>query len=179
RLQADGVRALTLTGPPGVGKTRLALEVAHTLRFDFEDGVSFVELAPLGDPGLVPSAVAQALGVTERAAKTLAASVIAALQPRHMLLVLDNFEHVLEAASFVAELLAACPALKILITSRAPLGIRAEQQFPIAGLSLPAAQSSFDTIAAAPAIQLFVERAKAVQAAFVLTAENADAVASI
>jgi predicted ATPase len=127
----------------------------------------------------VPAAVAQALGVREQPGKALATTLAAALKHSHLLLVLDNFEHVLGAAAFVAELLAACPALKLLVTSRAALGIRAEQQFVLAPLRLPAAESTLVEIAGAPAVELFVERARAVRSGFRLTAEHADPVAAL
>jgi predicted ATPase/DNA-binding SARP family transcriptional activator/Tfp pilus assembly protein PilF len=166
RLWTD-VRALTVTGPPGIGKTRLALEVAHRLRFDFEDGVHFVELALLDGAHLVPAAIAQILDVKEQAGKTLAATLAAYLRDKYLLLVLDNFEHVLGAASFVAELLAACPELKVLLTSRAPLRIRAEQQILLTPLD------------AAEAVQLFVERARMVHPGFTITTENETDIAAL
>ncbi|MBL8057222.1 MAG: AAA family ATPase, partial [Anaerolineales bacterium] len=168
QLRADGVRALTITGPPGLGKTRLALEAAQALRFDFEDGVHVVELAPAADAEQVLPAIAQVLGVKEPAnGGALAAALSAWLQPRQVLLVLDNFEHVLAAAARVADLLAAGPGLKVLVTSRAPLRLRAEQQYALAPLP------------AADAVRLFGERARAVQPAFALTAANADALAEL
>jgi predicted ATPase/DNA-binding SARP family transcriptional activator len=157
QLREQSVRVLTLTGTPGLGKTRLALEAAHMLRFDFEDGLHFIELAPVAEAAGVPSAIAQQLNVKERPGQTLAETLTTHLKPKHSLLVLDNFEHVLEAAAFIAELLAACPAAKVLITSRAPLLIRAERQHTVAPL------------AATDSVQLFVERVRALQPAFTPT----------
>ncbi len=142
-LRADQARALTLTGSPGIGKTRLALQAASDLRFDFEDGVHVVELALVADPAAVPTAIAQALEVKEQAGKPLADTLKAHLRSRHCLLVLDNCEHVLEAAGFVAELLAACSAVKVLATSRTPLRIRAEVTYAVAALHPADAQRLF------------------------------------
>ena len=135
RLQDQSVRALTITGTGGIGKTRLAIEVAHALRYDFEDGVYFVELASLNAAGLVTDAVARALSVKERSGQSQAETLRTYVRSKHMLLVIDNFEHVVEAASFIAELLAACPTLKVLATSREPLNIRAEQLFSLGPLA--------------------------------------------
>jgi predicted ATPase len=172
-------RVLTVTGPPGVGKTRLALEAAAGVKFDFEDGVRFVELAPLSDPALVPRAVARVLDVKEPAGKSLSGAIAAVLRPQHMLLVLDNFEHVLQASAFVDELLQACPALHVLVTSRVGLSLPAEQLFPLSTLSVPDSGSSFEFVTASPAVQFFVERVQAVRAGFALTPENAGVVAEI
>lgn len=161
RLQDPHVRALTLTGTGGIGKTRLALEVAHQLRFDFEDGVHFVDLAPLTDAALVVDAVAHVLNVPEQLGQDRAAALRAYLQPKHLLLVIDNFEHVLPAAPLVADLLAACPALKVLVTSREPLNLRAEQQVAL------------EPLGDVEAVQLFVERAQAVSAQFATTEDHA------
>ena len=154
RLQDSHVRALTVTGTGGIGKTRLALEVAHQLRFDFEDGVRFVDLAPLTDAALVVDAIAHALDVPEQPGQNRAEALHAHLQSKHLLLVIDNFEHVRPAASLVADLLATCPALKVLVTSREPLNLRAEQQVALEPLS------------DVEAVQLFVERAQAVSVQF-------------
>ncbi|HLF26398.1 MAG TPA: BTAD domain-containing putative transcriptional regulator [Anaerolineae bacterium] len=178
RLQT-GARLVTLTGAPGIGKTRLALEVAARLRFDFEDSVHFVELAPVQDPAQVASAVAQVLGVKEGAGQTLPDAVRAHLRPRHTLLALDNFEHVLDAAPFVADLLAACPALSVLITSRAPLRLRAERQYPLDPLTLPAEHADAHAALQAESVQLFVDRAQAVRIGFAVTAENTTLVTAI
>jgi predicted ATPase/DNA-binding SARP family transcriptional activator len=148
-LLRESTRLLTITGAPGIGKTRLALAVAERLHYEFEDGICFVDLAPLRQVELVPAAVADALGVKERAGQALSETLAAALKERHLLLVLDNFEHVAAAAPFAASLLGACPAVKLLVTSRAPLHVRAEQQF---GLG---------TLAEAEAVALFRERAVA------------------
>jgi predicted ATPase/DNA-binding SARP family transcriptional activator len=146
-------RALTITGAGGIGKTRLAVEAAHRLRHDFEDGIYLVELAALSDASLVADAVARALGVKERAQQRLGDTLREQLRAKHLLLVLDNFEHVVEAAPLVSELIAACPDLRVLVTSRAPLMIRAERQLIM------------DPLTEAEAVQLFLERAEAVGAA--------------
>ncbi|NTU62910.1 MAG: tetratricopeptide repeat protein, partial [Chloroflexi bacterium] len=161
RLQDPHVRALTLTGTGGIGKTRLALEVAHHLRFDFEDGVHFVDLAPLTDAALVVDAVAHTLNVPEQLGQDRTEALHTHLQSKHLLLVIDNFEHIMPAAPLVADLLAACPALKVLVTSREPLNIRAEQQVALEPLS--------DT----EAVQLFVERAQAVSVKFATAGDDA------
>ena len=126
-LLEEAVPLLTLTGPGGVGKTRLALAVAHEVAAAFADGVVFVDLSPIRDPALVLSAIAQALGVREVGDRPLAVALATFLKPRQALLVLDNCEQVLEAAPEAGALLAACPALQILATSRAPLRVRARR----------------------------------------------------
>ena len=135
RHLVSSTRLVTLTGPGGVGKTRLALEVAHLLIADFADDVCWVDLAPVVDPELLQSTVAQALGL--RGADTPLAALRAALQDRRLVLVLDNFEQVLAAAPRLLELLAACPGVHALVTSRAALRLRGEQVFPVPPLSLP------------------------------------------
>lgn len=144
-------RLLTLTGPSGVGKTRLALQLAHELTSAFADGATLVSLAPIRDAALVPSVIAQALGLHEQADISLAEQVCSYLQGKQLLLVLDNFEHLLEVAPFVADLLARCSQVVVLVTSRMPLRLRAERTLPLAPLSL------------AVAVTLFRERVQAVQ----------------
>jgi predicted ATPase/DNA-binding XRE family transcriptional regulator len=174
-------RLLTLTGLGGVGKTRLALEVALKTGGAFRDGVVFVDLAPVRDPRLVITAIAQALGVVPSPAQPLQQQVSAALQDKQLLLVLDNFEHVLDAATVVADLLASSPALKVLATSREPLHLRAEHEYPIGPLATPDLDDlpPLNELAEAPAIALLVRRAEAVDHAFALTEGNARAVAEL
>jgi predicted ATPase len=142
-LQRDGVRLLTLTGPSGVGKTRLGIELAQDLGERFEDGVVFVALAPLRDPSLLPATLAQALGLRESPEGQVSEQVQAYVQEKQLLLVLDNFEQIRQAAPFIADLLATCPRLQVLITSRAPLHIRGEQELALAPLALEAAVALF------------------------------------
>ncbi|HZU75474.1 MAG TPA: NB-ARC domain-containing protein [Dehalococcoidia bacterium] len=172
------VRLLTLIGPGGVGKTRLAIAAAHTVRSAFPDGVWFIDLAPTRDSALVPAVIAQKLGLAESPGYTLRDVLQEALRTRATLLVLDTFEHVLEAAPVVAALLAACPRLRVLATSRAPLRVTGEQQFPVAPLALPAGTLPA-TVARSPAVTLFVQRAQAVLPEFALSEENAPVVSAI
>lgn len=174
-------RLVTLTGPGGVGKTRLALQVAATLCPEFPDGVTFVDLSPVRDAALLPDAIARALGVRTFDSQRAQAALLAHLRERACLLVLDNFEQIVDAAPFVATLLEQCPRLAILATSRIPLQLRAEQQFPVQTLAIPALEEHTAATEAAgyAAVQLFVERAHAVQPSFALTEENAAAVAAI
>ena len=180
-LLRGGARLLTLTGPGGVGKTRLALRAAEELADAFPDGVVFVDLAPLADPALVFPTVARALGLREAPGVAPTAQLAAALRGRRALLVLDNFEHLLDAATAVAELLTACPDLAALATSRAALRVRGEQEFPVPPLALPDPGRAADpaALAAVPAVALLVQRAQAVRPDFALTAENAAALAAI
>jgi predicted ATPase/class 3 adenylate cyclase len=174
-------RLVTLTGPGGTGKTRLALEVAAEALDRYPDGVFLVDLSLLTDPTLVIPTIAVALGVRETAGELLRETVIRHLQERHLLLVLDNCEQVLESASDIATLLAACPHLSILATSREPLHIRAEREIAVAPLPLPAPGRlpSLAELASVPAVALFVDRAQAASAGFALTPDNAAAVAGI
>ena len=175
------IRLLTLTGPGGTGKTRLALAVAARVAPTFPDGVVFVPLAPLSDPALVESAIAERLGVRERAEQTLRDALTTLLTGRRLLLVLDNVEHVLPAAPLVAELLGASPALKVLTTSRAPLRLSGEHLYPVSPLALPdpGRLPPLEELGRTAAVQLFVDRVRAVVPDFALSAANAPPVVEI
>ena len=174
-------RLLTLTGPGGTGKTRLGLRVADDVKDAFEEGVCFVPLAPITDPGRVADTIAQMLGVRGMSGIPIHERLISFLQDKHGLVVLDNFEQVVEAAPLVADLLAACPKLKILVTSRASLHVQGEHEFPVPPLAVPDAQNlpSFERLGQYEAVALFVQRACAVRPAFALSQENASSVAEI
>lgn len=180
-LLRQEVRLLTLTGPPGVGKTRLAVELAATVLENFDDGVWFVDLSPVGDATLVMDAVSRQLGVQEFSRRAAADVVHEALGNRSLLLVLDNFEHVLDAAAEIGRLLAACPLLKVLVTSRSPLHLRWEFEFPVPALRLPILDncSASEAVAASPAGQLFLDRARTVVPDLSLSEADAEAVAGI
>lgn len=174
------VRLLTLGGQPGVGKTRLALAVAAALAEVFTDGVVWVPLAPIRASDQVAPAIAQALGLREQRA-TLLDHIQSQLHDRHLLLLIDNFEQVLSAASLMADLLAYCPQVSILVTSRTPLRVRGEQEYPLAPLALPVLQPlpALEALLQTPAVALFVQRAQAVLPTFALTTTNASAVAAL
>jgi predicted ATPase/transcriptional regulator with XRE-family HTH domain len=180
-LWRNYVRLLTLTGPGGVGKTRLALGSAEAVGNGFADGVVFVPLAPITDPALVPSAIIAALGVRGPGDASLLERVTAMLRQKQLLLVLDNFEHVVEAAPLVTHLIGACPGMKVLVTSRVRLRVSAEHEHAVPPLALaePGESASLETVAASEAVRLFVERTHTVKANFALTPENAAAVAAI
>jgi non-specific serine/threonine protein kinase len=179
-LSRSDVRLVTLVGPGGVGKTRLGLEVAAVMAETFADGATFVSLAAVHDAARVGAAIAQALGVREAGDQPLTAPLAMALRARHVLLLLDNLEHVLDATPLIADLLAACPRLRVLATSRAVLRISGEHVYPVPPLALPPANASaIADVGAVPAVQLFVARAQAAHPRFALTEENAAAVAAI
>jgi len=180
-LRDDAVRLLTLTGPGGVGKTRLARALAAAASADGPGGVAFVDLAPLADPATVAPAIAGALGIRAGGGRPLLATLRDALRDRRLLLLLDNFEQVLDAAPLVADLLGAAPALQVLVTSRVLLALSGEQAFPVPPLALPDpdAARTPDGAASAAAVRFFAARARAAQPTFALTPENVAAVVAI
>jgi predicted ATPase/DNA-binding XRE family transcriptional regulator len=175
------VRIITLTGVGGVGKTRLAIEAAREATELFSDSVAFVGLASLGNAELIASTVARSLDLRETEGRTPREALHAHLREKHLLLVLDNFEHLLEAAPEVAGLIEACPELVVLVTSRAPLRVRGEQEYPVPPLALPSSTLSPDPeeVLGSPSGRLFVERARAASPSFSLEGENSSAVAAI
>ncbi len=181
RLEQRDCRLLTLVGPGGIGKTRLALQAAADLGASFLDGVAFVPLAALSAAELLVPAIAGALGFTFQGPADPKAQLLAYLRTKDMLLVLDNFEHLLAAAPLVSELLAACPDLAVLATSRAPLHVHGERQFPVPPLQLPDLAQLPDVarLTQYAAVALFVARAQAVQPAFYMTAVTGPTVATI
>jgi predicted ATPase/DNA-binding CsgD family transcriptional regulator len=171
---------LTLTGPGGSGKTRLALAIAGDVAEGFADGVLWVDLAPLADPSLVPATVVQALGLVPAAGLPIEEQLMRELRPRQALLLLDNCEHLIDAVSdLTADILTACPAVQVLATSRAPLHVRGEQEFPVEPFPLPQIESPAEVLSANEAVRLFVERTHAVAPRFALTEANALTVAAI
>ena len=177
----ESSRILTLFGPGGVGKTRLALRLATTLGEGFADGLRLVELAPVRDPEAVPSAVGDALDMQQRPNRSLPDSIVEVLGAQHLLLVLDNCEHVLDTTSELVELILRwCPNVHVLATSREPLGIPAEVVWSVPPLPVPASRDEpLASLGEIAAVQLFVERASAAQPGFELDATTAEAVAEI
>jgi len=174
-------RLITLVGPGGTGKTSLATEFAREVANVFAHGAWFVDLAPLTDPGLVGPTVARSLGLTEQAERPIFDLLKAHLAPRELLLVLDNFEHLLAAIEVVQALLVAAPRLKVLVTSRSTLNLYGEQEFPVAPLALPkpGTMADVDQLTKYAAVALFIERARLAKPGFRMTSENAATVAEI
>jgi hypothetical protein len=175
------VRLLTITGTGGVGKTRLALEVARVLHTTFTDGICFVSLAPVSDTTRVMGAIAKTLGLWESAELSPEEQMQVVLHGRNLLLILDNFEQVVEAAPQLASLLASCPHLHILVTSRVSLHVSGEHEFPVPPLAVPDLEevTSPESLTQQASVHLFVQRTQAIQPAFQVTAANARTIAEI
>jgi predicted ATPase/DNA-binding XRE family transcriptional regulator/Tfp pilus assembly protein PilF len=175
------VRILTLTGPPGIGKTRLATQIASSVFDQYDDGVYFVDLSPVTDPDDVPAAIARSVGLAATGSTLISTALQEYLSRRRMLLLLDNFEHLLDAASTVVKLLEAGPWLKVLITSREALNVRGERRFVVQPLATPAKGQSYSPSALLniPSVELFIDRAQFSDSDFELTDENAQDVAAI
>ncbi|HEX9438481.1 MAG TPA: NB-ARC domain-containing protein, partial [Roseiflexaceae bacterium] len=198
-LGRDDVRLVTLTGPGGTGKTRLSLQIAAEALDMFAHGVWFVSLAPIGDPDLVAATIAQALGVREAGGRPIRELLRSYLREKRTLLLLDNFEQIVDAAPLISELLAFAPGLKVLVTSRTTLHLSGEREYPVPPLGLPPTDDRrwttddrkagdptlewpnmrAETISQYEAVRLFIERAQAARADFAVTNENAPAVAEI
>jgi transcriptional regulator with XRE-family HTH domain len=181
RPPEPATRLLTLVGPGGVGKTHLALAVAAAVQGDYPDGAAFVDLAPVRDGRLVPATISWALDVREAGGQSAWELVLHHLREWQGLLVLDNLEHLPGATPLLAELLAGCPHLALLATSRTALHLRAERRFPVAPLATPVAgpRPAGDEIGASPSVRLFVERARAVAPGFALDGPTAATVGAI
>jgi predicted ATPase len=181
QLRRHYPRLVTLTGPGGTGKTRLALQIAADLIDDFGDGVFFVGLAPISDPELVVPTIAQTLGLREQSGEPLLDTVNEYLREKQLLLLLDNFEQIVQAAPSVASLLASAPELKLLVTSRTLLHVSGEQNYEVPPLRLPnpGRLPEIEALAQYEAVALFIERAQAAKADFAVTNENAPAIAEI
>jgi predicted ATPase len=179
-LTSGDTRLVTMTGPGGIGKSRLAIAIGEHVGDKFPDGVAFVPLAPITDSELVTGAVAHAVGVSETPGTPLLSGVTQHLRGQRRLLILDNFEHVLDAAAVVSTLVGECPTLHLLVTSRAPLRLSGEREYPVPPLSLPGAgESAEQALDRSDALRLFVDRARAVKPDFMLTEDNLPAVTEI
>ena len=174
-------RLITLTGAGGSGKTRLAVEAARAVADTFIDGAALVPLAAIADADLVLPAIAQSIGVREVADRPLGETLVAYVRPRNLLLVIDNFEHLLSGAPQIADLLVSCPKLVVLATSREPLRLRGEQEFSVQPLELPPSDltASTEQLTMCASVVLFVERATQIDLHFSVTAEAARVIASI
>ena len=180
-LTRKEVRLVTLVGPPGIGKSRLGVQVATTMRAAFPDGVHYVALEAIGDAAVVPLAIAQTVGVKGAAGRLPVAGLIEQLYERRVLLLLDNFEHLLDAVPVIAELLTNCPGPKIVATSRAPLRVRGERLFQVPPLATPkpAHATSAEAAAGYPAVELFLDRARDADPDFALDDANAADVTAV
>jgi len=179
RRLLEGSCLLTLTGPGGSGKTRLCIELAAGVAAAYPDGVYFVRLAPVREPGLVPSSIAQSIGLPDSRGPSLVEHLASYLRDRKLLLVLDNFEHLLPAARVVAELLAPACALRIVVSSRSPLRVSGEQECPVPPLVVPQQDAIPQSVAACESVRLFAERAAAAVPGFAVDERNAAVVAQI
>ena len=180
-LLEQAVPLLTLTGPGGVGKTRLALAIAQDVAAHFADGLVWIDLAPLRDPALVPTTIATGLRLIPARGQSVVEELVRYLRPRQTLLLLDNCEHVLPGtAEVIPRVLTACPAVQVLATSRASLHLCGEHLLPVEPLPLPAAaERSLEILAGNEAVQLLVERARAVRPTFTVTEPNVSSVAAL
>lgn len=176
-----GCRLITLTGPGGVGKTRLAMQAARMAQELFEDGLYFVDLAPILDSSFVLNRIARELGVKEAHTRALIEDILEVLRGKHMLLVLDNFEQVLPAAPVISHILSSDPTIKVLVTSRESLHIYGEHEYQVPPLHLPDLMKSppFEVLSECESVALFVQRAQAANPGFMLTQENAADIAEI